>query len=470
MDVELWKHTAAKLASAIARGEVSATEVISSHLERITEINSTYNAVTQVFADTALEAARDVDQQRAAGQVLGPLAGVPFTVKENIDVAGTATTLGVPVLKNAVVTADAPLVERLRRAGAIPLAHTNLPDLSLRFHTYSQLYGHTVNPWDPSRSPGGSSGGEGVALGTGMSPLELGNDAGGSVRLPALFGGVAALKPSYGRLPADQSVGSRDLTLASQLIPVSGVFARSVVNLRLAFELLAGPDSRDPRAVPAPLDGPFLAAPIRVAVCPDPGGLGVQPEVVGAVELAASALEDAGYLIETVDVPRLADTLEAYGQLIMTEFGMVWPMLERLLGPDGRRYIELAMNHSKPVDFARYVELSAVRMGLQRDWAQFLERYPLVLGPSFTELAIPVDFDIQGVSEFARFETARRLCTATSFVGLPAVAVPTGVVGKLPQGVQVIAAQYREDLCLQAAAAIEARLGTITPNLEHNHP
>ena len=271
-----------------------------------------------------------------------------------------------------------------------------MPDLSIGLHTRSQLYGDTVNPWDASLTPGGSSGGEGVALATGMSPLGLGNDAGGSVRIPALFGGVAALKPSYGRFPGDRSVGPRDLSLSSQLIPVDGVLARTVADLRVACHALAGPDPRDPRVVPAPLEGPPLPGPIRVAVVADPGGLGVHPDARAAVEMAAAALRDAGYVLEEVDVPRLAEITDAYGRMIMTEFSLIWPMLERLLSPDGRRHIEFSMQLRGPVDLAEYVGLTAVRQGLLRDWSLFLARYPIVLGPVFTEPAMPIGFETRG--------------------------------------------------------------------------
>ncbi|EYF08256.1 amidase [Chondromyces apiculatus] len=463
MNHTLWRLSAAEIAALIARGEASALDVVHAHLDRIAAVNPAVNAVTSLLAESARDAAREVDRRRAAGETLGPLAGVPFTVKENIDVEGSATTNGVPALRHAVAPADAPVVERLRKAGAIPIGRTNLPDLSLGFHTRSQLFGDTVNPWDAGSSPGGSSGGEGVALATGMSPLGIGNDAGGSVRIPALFGGVTALKPSYGRFPGDRSVGPRDMSLASQVIPVDGVLARTVADLRLAFGVLAGPDPRDPRVVPAPLEGPPPARPIRVALVADPGGQGVAPSVRAAVESAAAALRDAGYVVEAADVPRLGEVADTYGGLVMTEFHLVSAMLERLLGAYGKQYIAYAMALQKPVDLATYVRLTAVRQGLQRDWAMFLARYPIVLGPVFTEPAVPVAFDVQGLDEHTRMGKAMRLCAATNLVGVPAVAVPTGVVDGLPHGVQVIGSAYREDLCLDAAAAIEARLGRFTP-------
>jgi amidase len=461
MENPLWRLTASELANAIATGEVRADEVVRAHLERIATVNPKVNAITNVLEESAIETAREVDRKRLAGHELGPLAGVPFTVKENIDVAGSPTTQGVPALRQAMPSADAPIVERLRRAGAIPIGRTNLPDFSIRFHTSSQLYGDTINPWDPELSPGGSSGGEGVALATGMSALGIGNDAGGSVRIPALFAGVAALKPSYGRFPADRTVGPRDLTLSSQWIPVEGVLSRSVADLRRALEVLSGPDARDPRTVPAPLAGP--PSNFRVAVVPDPGGQGVHPNTRSAIEAAAGFLKDAGYSIEIVDVPRLEESLDAYGKLVLTEFGLVWPNLRKLLSADGRRYIEFGMAQQPPIDLAEYVRLTAVRQGIQRDWAQFLEQYSVLLGPVFTGPPVEPGFDARGAEEHALVARAMRLCTASSFVGVPAVAVPTSLVDGLPQGVQVIAGFYREDVCLDAAAVIESRCGFLTP-------
>ncbi len=461
MERGLWCLTASELAGKIRRGEVGAVETVHAYLERIATVNPEVNAITNVLEESALKAAHELDWKRLAGEELGPLAGVPFTVKENIDVAGSATTHGVPALRHAIPSIDAPIVERLRQAGAIPIARTNLPDFSMRFHTSSQLYGDTINPWNRKLSPGGSSGGEGVALATGMSALGLGNDAGGSVRVPALFAGVAALKPSYGRFPGDRTVGPRDLTLASQWIPVDGVFARSVADLGSAFRVLSGPDARDPRAVPAPLSGPTSNR--RVAVVPDPGGQGVHTVSRTAVEFAAGILEDAGYSIEFLDVPRLQEAIDAYAKLILTEFGLAWPTLRKILSDDGRRYIEFSLAKQSPVDLAEYVHLAAVHQGIQRDWMQLLERYSIILGPVFTEPPVEPGFDARGESEHAQVARAMRLCTASSFVGVPAVAVPTALVDGLPQGVQLIAGLYREDLCFEAARTIEARCGRLTP-------
>jgi amidase len=229
MGDELWTKTASELAALIADGEVSSRAVVEAHLARMDEVNGHCNAVTLVLAAEALEGADAADAVVATGEPLGPFHGVPCTVKENVDVAGTATTQGLPAFADLVSPVDAPVVERLRAAGAIPIGRTNLPELGLRISTDNPLHGLTRNPWHPDLTAGGSSGGEGSAIASGMSPLGLGNDIGGSVRNPAFCCGITSLKPSHGRLPS-YSVFEHDQTppLSSQVMLTDGPMARSV--------------------------------------------------------------------------------------------------------------------------------------------------------------------------------------------------------------------------------------------------
>ncbi|MGW1766193.1 amidase [Streptomyces sp. NPDC002073] len=466
MDEALWRLPAVAQAAAVRGGEVSAAELVDAHLLRIAEVNPRLNAVTQLLAERAREDAARTDRRRAAGEELGPLAGVPFTVKESTAVEGVPTTFGSPRFRDLVAPADALPVARLRAAGAVPVGHTNMPTLILAgMHTRSELFGDTVNPWDPGRTPGGTSGGDAVAVATGMAALGLGNDSGGSVRIPAQFCGVAALKPTAGRFPADQRVlGPDDPGPASQLLVTDGPLARRVADLRAAYEVLAGTDPRDPRAVPVPLYGAPLPGPVPVAVVADPGGLGVHPAVRAAVEDAADALRDAGYDVREVpDVPRLAEALDVYHRLAVTEFAPSWPVVRTLLGPGGDRYIAMMMERTPPAAADELVRLMGTWMGIRRSWAEFLDRYPLVLGPVFTEPPVEPGLESRDGAGHERVGTAMRLCSVTSFVGVPAVALPTGTAGGLPTGVQIVGRAFREDLCLTAAQAVEDRLGVLTP-------
>ena len=246
----LWQHSALELATLIARRDVSCVEVIEAHLMRIEAVNPRVNAVVRLLADEARAAAVAADRQVAAGAALGPLHGVPISVKENIDMAGLPTPWGVPALAGAVVPEDAPTVQRMRAAGAIPIARTNLPDLALRVHTDSSLHGTTLNPWNPGRTAGGSSGGDAVALATGMAAIGPGNDIGGSLRNPANACGIASIRPSAGRVPDAGFVPAEDRLFAVQLMNVQGPMARRVADVRAALQALIGAHPRDPWSMP----------------------------------------------------------------------------------------------------------------------------------------------------------------------------------------------------------------------------
>ena len=233
---ELWQLGALELAGKIATKQVSSREVVEAHLARIDEVNTDLNAVVRVLDRRGPGGRRWRRRGRRRWQALGPFHGVPFTVKENIDLAGTPTTDGVPHLADAIAPVDAPTVERLRAAGAIPIGRTNLPDFGLRVHTDSSLHGLTRNPWNPHVTAGGSSGGEASAIASGMSPIGLGNDIGGSLRNPAHCCGIASLKPttawSHG---SAHPAGGR--ALSSQLMAVEGPMARRVADVRAGFEM-----------------------------------------------------------------------------------------------------------------------------------------------------------------------------------------------------------------------------------------
>ncbi|MDN5925477.1 MAG: hypothetical protein L0I29_00175 [Hyphomicrobiales bacterium] len=449
--------SAALIAHRVRNGEVRAVDVLSEHLDVVKTRNTDLNALAEVFDTDAMAAAEQIDKRRNAGEMLGPLAGVPVSIKMNIDVAGHATTHGIPAFKDAIAPADAPVVARLRAAGAVIIGHANMPDMSMRLHTSSQLFGATRNLYDEHLTPGGSSGGDAVAVASGMASLGLGNDAGGSVRVPASFAGICSLKPTTGRFPSDRAI-ARDVTFASQVIPVDGFLARNVADLELALHIAAGPDVRDPRAVPVS-PSYSRAQQHNIGVIVDPGAMGVDSESEAAVMQAAEALQSAGYAVTHIEVPELEAALAAYDGLIMTEFAQVWPMLDRLLGPDVLRYLEHAMVIGRPLDLAGYLGATAERMRIQRLWTQFIEPFDAILGPVYCGPTPEIDADIRSVESHTACANALRLCRASSLVGFPAVSVSVPSSTGLPIGVQLLAAPFEEANALCAAREIERHMG-----------
>lgn len=448
----LFDRSAVELARLIRAREVSSRRVVEAHLARIDEVNAAVGAVTIPLRASALAAADACD--RAAAPV-GPLHGVPFTVKENIDCLGSATTHGVPILRDVLPDDDAPVVARLKAAGAILLARTNMSEMGLRLDTWNPLRGRTRNPYDPRLTVGGSSGGDAAALATGMTPLGLGNDIGGSLRIPAHCCGVAALKPTTGRIPHVATLPPRDHGLAGQLMLSDGPMARTVADLRLALSVLAGRDARDPRSVDVPLTGRAPAVRRAALVTHLPGApLDANGATAAAIRRAGAALHAAGWEVVEALPPELelvndlfAKVLAADLEVVSTDLGpFVSPELSGLV----RRLI-LAGHLDRMTSYRVHTE----RARLGRAWSGFFADHPVVVGPTWACPVWPVDSDLDAVAGVERLQDTVRFTTPGNLLGLPSVVLPMGLGDGLPTSVQVYADLWREDLCLDAAEVIE---------------
>lgn len=461
---ELWRRSASELATLIARGEATSAEVVEAHLARIAEVNPKLNAVVRVLADEARSAAAEADRQVQARAQLGRLHGVPITVKENIDVAGLPTTNGLPAFAGVAAVVDAPVVERMRAAGAIPIARTNLPDMGLRIHTDSSLHGLTRNPWGRSLTAGGSSGGEGSALASGMSPLGLGNDIGGSLRNPAHACAIASIRPTAGLVPDAQTVPGADRSLAFQAMAVQGPMARRVSDVRLGLEILAGAHPRDPWSLDPPPRRP--ASPCRVALLASPPGGETHPAIVNATRRAADALADAGYEVIDACPPHYEQVVADWLTLLSTDLSAVLDQLRPIMGADGLRFVDAAFAHSPPLTEASGLSrLMTARDGLARDWAAFMEQYPLILTPTWSTPPFEHGFDVRDATSTAAVLSLMRPVVVANYLGLPSAAVPAGLdtATGSPIGVLVGGRRMDDFACLDAAEIIEARLAPTTP-------
>ena len=461
MATELWQESASSLADMIRSGATSSREVVDAHLERIDAVNGAINAVVEVRPDEARAEADAADAKQKKGEPLGVLHGVPFTIKVNLDVAGYSTNEGCETLKDFMASDDAPPVERMRRAGAVALARTNMPDLGLRINTESSLYGVTHNPWKRGRTAGGSSGGEAAAIASGMSPIGLGNDIGGSLRNPAYACGIASIKPSRGRVAQGNPSSVLDTPINAQIMLVNGVMARTVADVRLGLEAVMGSHHRDPQAIDAPLGGPSV--PKRVALVPEPFGGDTHPDVAEGVRVAGRALEAAGYEVEVIEPPMVFESYLAWSELMMTSLTIIRPLLAMILGAGGQRFLELTEIEYPPATPESMALMHASRFRVEKAWREFMAAHPLVVGPVWTQPPFEHGYDIVDRDTALKVVELFRFVMPANLMGLPAACVATGVANGLPTGVQVMGTLFREDLCLDAAEAIEDTVGVLTP-------
>jgi amidase len=464
MQGPLWAWDAVELAQAIRSRTVSAREAVSACLDRLAAVNPRINAVVETLAEEALADAAAADEALGRGETVGPLHGVPVTIKVNTDQRGRATTNGVVAYRDVIAAEDAPPVANWRKSGAVLVGRSNTPAFSWRWFTDNALYGATLNPWHSGITPGGSSGGAAAALAAGIGALAHGNDIGGSIRYPAYVCGLVGIRPSFGRVPSFNATAPEERPLTSQIMGVQGPLARRVRDLRLGLAAMSEYDARDPWWVPAPLTGPAPRQPIRVAFTCDPGGAGVAPSVAAAVRQAADWLAGAGYAVEERAPPDFTAAVELWNLILGTETRhAMLPAVERF-GDDGvRRMARFFDGLAPPLDLPGFSRALARRATLLRAWMMFFEEYPLVLMPVSCEPPFPAGFDRGDAAALTRLVTAQRPQFPPAVLGLPAISVPTGIVDGVPIGVQLIAGRFREDLCLDAAEAIEARAPMPTP-------
>lgn len=450
-----WRLPATEVARMVREGQASAREVTESALARLAAANPAINAIVQEFPDEALAEADRVDARRRAGEDSGPLAGVPVTVKVNVDQKGHATTNGVRIQKDLVAQQDNPVVANLRKAGAIIVGRTNTPAFSLRWFCRNSLHGATKNPRDPSLTPGGSSGGAAAATAAGIGAIGHGTDIAGSVRYPAYACGIHGLRPTLGRIPAANFTGP-DRLIGAQLMAVSGPLARTVDDLQLAFGAMIAEDVRDPWWVPVPARlGEY---PKRAALCVRPEGMNTVSEVEKALGDAAAVLKDAGWEVVETEMPPIREAARLDILLWMAEtrrFGDV--MIGREDDPDANHvYRNLCEVVSPPPDLNAMLDAVQRRAGLVREWQLFLKEHPVLLCPVSAELPFPDGLDVESDESFRRCFEAQIIQVGLPFMGLPGLTVTTGLVGRTPVGVQLIAGRYREDILLDAGRVIES--------------
>jgi amidase len=461
---ELTFLSAVSMAEQIRRKQLSPVELLEAHLTRIEALNPKLNAFVQVDGEGARQQARLAEAALGRGEKLGPLHGVPLSIKSSMEVAGLRCESGTKLRAGMVATREAPLVTRLRGAGAVILGTTNTPELLMAWETDNVLYGRTNSPWDLSRTPGGSSGGEAAAIAAGMSAGGVGSDGGGSIRVPAHFSGICGLKPTPGRIPATGHFPASTGPFA--LTGVVGPMARTIADLKVLFEVMQGPDDGDPSAAPVPVRWPEQdeLKRVRIGYFEDDGRTPVTPETRAAVQTAAAALRRAGFQVE----PFRPDGLELARQLWWNLFGIAGGMV---LGP-------VTQGHKEEIgpllkEFSGWVAAEPSHTGrslletwMQRDVVRIkifaqMQKYPVLLCPV---AAIPAfrhgerSWQVEGKT--VKYLDAWSYCEWFNLLGTPAAVVPVGTSPEgLPIGVQIVARPWQEELVISVAAVLEDQCG-----------
>ncbi|MBF8188694.1 amidase [Nonomuraea sp. K274] len=446
---ELHYLSATELAHLIRTRQVSAVELLQAHLDRIEQVNPRVNAIVTLVAEQALEAAKAAD----AAEPGGPLHGLPVAHKDLVDTANIRTTYGSPIFSENIPEKDDLIVQRLRAAGAITVGKTNTPEFGTGSHTVNEVFGATRNPYDLSKSAGGSSGGAAVALATGMVPLADGSDMGGSLRNPASFCNVVGLRPTPGRVPVVSD------TNAWYTLSVLGPMARTVEDVTLMFGAIAGFDRRSPYSIkevfaPEPEEG---VAGLRVAWSPDLGGLPVDERTAAVTATAPGVFERLGAHVEQVELD-LSGAEDAFRTYRAWNYALSFSDLDRL-GPNTRWNVE----QGRQVTGADLARAEQARSGLYQRMAAFFDTYDVLIAPVSQVPPFPVEqphvSEINGLP-LPDYLSWMRSAYWISVLHSPAASVPAGfTTDDLPVGVQIVGRPFEDARVLRVARAFEQATG-----------
>lgn len=440
-----------QIAKAILNKEVSSTEVIEAYLKRIKEINPKLNAIVQLCEDSARSEALRADQLLSQGKVIGPLHGVPMTLKDSFDSAGVISTGGTLGRKGFIPTQDATILSRLRKNGAILIGKTNTPEFTLMYETYNLVYGQTNNPYNLSYSPGGSSGGAAAIIAAKGSPFDIGSDYGGSLRYPAHCCGITSIKPTTGRVPR-----------TGHILPFGGVLdsfqqvgpmARSVEDLELILPLIAGPDWIDPSIIPMPLESSrkIDVNKLKIAFHTDNGVIPASPEISQMMRRIALMLSDHGLMIDEDRPNGIEQSYEIMMNLLAADGGA---SIRRLLKASNTKEHSIPwLGLADPIDATAFDALIMKWFQLKSIMLPFFENYDVILSPVNAYPALKhgsVRDDLQAFS----------YTMAYNLTGWPVTVIRGGTSSEgLPIGLQIIAQPWKEDIALAVAAYIEKELG-----------
>ncbi|MEH0973385.1 Asp-tRNA(Asn)/Glu-tRNA(Gln) amidotransferase subunit GatA [Micromonospora sp. CPCC 205546] len=486
---DLTRMTATQIAGLVATGETSAVEVTRAHLDRIAAVDDRVRAFLHVDSEGALAAAAEVDARRAAGEELGPLAGVPVAVKDVLTTKGVPTTVGSKILEGWRPPYDSTIVQRLRAAGTVMLGKTNMDEFAMGSSTEYSAYGPTHNPWDLSRIPGGSGGGSSAALAAYEAPLAIGSDTGGSIRQPGAVTGTVGAKPTYG------GTSRYGLVAFSSSLDTPGPCARTVLDAALLHEVIGGHDPRDSTSIPQPVPDVVAAARlgatgdltgVKLGIVSEFVGEGAEPGVMAAFRESVDALTKLGAEVVEVSCPHFRYALPAYYLIAPSEASSNLARFDGVrfglrVGDDGNRSLEEVMSLTREAGFgaevkrrimigtyalssgyydAYYGQAQKVRTLITRDFTAAFEQVDALISPTTPFVAFPIG---ARTADPYQMYLADLFTIPTNLYGGPGISVPCGLSDGLPVGFQIMAPTMADDRMYRVAAALESVVGTFTP-------
>lgn len=457
--MEPFELDATSAAQLIARGEMSALECLDSHIGRIDGLNTRLNAIVRRTDDDARRQAAEVD----AGHLTGPLAGAVMTTKINTDHVPYPSDNGIKALAGHQPIETHPCISGLSQDGLVMVGRTNSPAFAMRFHTSNDLHGETLNPFDKATSCGGSSGGAGVAVATGMCQIAQGNDIAGSIRWPATLNGVIGLRPTIGRIPGGGTNPAVARGWGAANMSTNGPLARTMADIRSAYLAMSRQNWNDPNWMPVGNEFTLEQQPVKVGLITSDGGH-LDSHVIDAVKRVGAALDDAGYVVDEVSLP-LTDVYftlwERLGAFDLA-FGLA-PMLKDIDDSGLNAAITDWMTTLPEPTPQTFMSALLDRDFVMRAWTRFLADYPIIVSPLMSLPAVARGYDVAHPGAMAELIRIGRWGINLSAVAMPALAFPTGRVSGVPIGVQIFSRAWREDLLLDAGDALEDRFGVVTP-------
>lgn len=464
MTREITHWSAVETAEKIRNKDVSIVEVTQAHIARMDALNPTLNAITTPVVE-AMDTARALDNAGVPDDC-GPLYGVPVTTKINVDQAGYANSNGIPAYKDNAGPHDAPVVANLKKAGAVIIGRTNTPEFSMRWSTSNPLHGVTLNPWDATVTPGGSSGAAAAAVASGIGAIAHGNDLGGSLRYPAYCCGVTTIRPSFGRVPMGSPNQAAERPPLTQTMSVQGPIARSVADVRAGLQVMSMRSSFDPLQVPAQSSGRIRSNDITVGFTINPFDAPVDTAVETAMKTALSGLKSAGIATREITPPFADDAVELWGGLLMTEARHTLHAAIKDHGsPEMNEMLGYYFDRFPGLDVDGLFTAMSQKIKVQRAWSQMFDGVDIFMMPTSLSRPFENDLDFKSPERIPEILDSQRPLQAINLLGLPSVALPTHLEGGVPLGVQLVAPMYDDWFALDIAERLEAELGTLWQQL-----